>query len=213
MKKYLAVLCVLSIAFASCNSDAGKADKADNAAAQKMEEVIKEKENEAVDPAGKNVDTADYEAQSAQEIMDKEKEIQQEQNAIAQEVSQDTADYEAQSAPEVMAEEQAIAQEEDAIAEEESEYATFEKNMTELYKNEGITDIIVAPYAKGIDIIFHVDNKNMTKDTFTAIAKEVVKQLKDNFDYLDKDLPIGCSLEYQPDPNQDTQVLMTEDVK
>ena len=30
MKKYLAVLCVLSIAFASCNSDAGKADKADN---------------------------------------------------------------------------------------------------------------------------------------------------------------------------------------
>lgn len=180
MKKYLAVLCVLSIAFASCNSDAGKADKADNAAAQKMEEVIKEKENEAVDPAGKNVDTADYEAQSA---------------------------------PEVMAEEQAIAQEEDAIAEEESEYATFEKNMTELYKNEGITDVIVAPYAKGIDIIFHVDNKNMTKDTFTAIAKEVVKQLKDNFDYLDKDLPIGCSLEYQPDPNQDTQVLMTEDVK
>lgn len=206
MKKYLAVLCVLSIAFASCNSDAGKADKADNAAAQKMEEVIKEKENEAVDPAGKNVDTADYEAQSAQEIMDKEQQIEQEQNAIAQEVSQDTADYEAQSAPEVMAEEQAIAQ-------EESEYATFEKNMAELYKNEGITDVIVAPYAKGIDIIFHVDNKNMTKDTFTAIAKEVVKQLKDNFDYLDKDLPIGCSLEYQPDPNQDTQVLMTEDVK
>lgn len=206
MKKYLAVLCVLSIAFASCNSDAGKADKADNAAAQKMEEVIKEKENEAVDPAGKNVDTADYEAQSAQEIMDKEQQIEQEQNAIAQEVSQDTADYETQSAPEVMAEEQAIAQ-------EESEYATFEKNMAELYKNEGITDVIVAPYAKGIDIIFHVDNKNMTKDTFTAIAKEVVKQLKDNFDYLDKDLPIGCSLEYQPDPNQDTQVLMTEDVK
>ena len=211
MKKYLAVLCVLSIAFASCNSDSEKTNKADNATAQNMEEVITE--TEAVDPAGKNVDSADYEAQSAQEIMDKEEEIAQEQNAIAQEVSQDTADYEAQSAPELMAEEQVVQQEEDAIAEEENEYATFEKNMAELYKNEGITDIVVAPYAKGIDIIFHVDNKNMGKDTFAAISKEVVKQLKDNFDYLDKDLPVGCSLEYQPDPNQDTEVLITEDVK
>lgn len=174
MKKYLAILCILTIALTSCNSKE-TSDKHDSQAAQKVEQVVEEtKAEEAAETD--SVDKADAEAQDATE--------------------------------EMAAEEEA-----DMMAEEESEYATFEKDMAELYKGEGITDIMVLPYSKGIDITFHVDNKNMKKDEFTNIAKEVVKELKNNFDFIDKDLPIGCSLEYQPDPNENTEVLMEADIK
>ncbi|WP_410207445.1 DUF6981 domain-containing protein [Fusobacterium sp.] len=177
MKKYLAILCVLTLALTSCNTKE-TTDQADSQAAQKAEQVVEETKAEMAAETDA-LDKADAEAQDAIEQMNAE----------------------------------ADAAEAETIAEEESEYIAFEKNMTDLFKEKGITDIMVAPYSKGIDVIFHVDNKDMTKDQFVSIAKEVVTELKNNFDYIDKELPIGCSLEYQPDPNQDTEILITEDIK
>ena len=172
MKKYLAMLSILTLLLASCNNETKEAKN--EAAPQQVEQTA--------------------EAGASQ---NEKEEVEQTQEQVEEETGE-TAES---------------GENEDEAYVEESEYASFEKSMLDLYSGEGITNIMVAPYAKGVDIIFNVDNKNMTKEEFNNIAKEVVKELKNNFDYIDKDLKIGCSLEYQPDPNENAEVLMTADVK
>ncbi|MBR8700467.1 hypothetical protein IX317_001950 [Fusobacterium sp. DD29] len=172
MKKYLAILSVLTLLLASCNNE------------------TKEAKNEAAPQQVEQTTEAGASQNEKEEVEQTQEQVQEETGEVGE-----------------------TGENEDEAYVEESEYASFEKSMLDLYSGEGITNIMVAPYAKGVDIIFNVDNKNMTKEEFNNIAKEVVKELKNNFDYIDKDLKIGCSLEYQPDPNENAEVLMTADVK
>lgn len=175
MKKYLAILSVLTLLLASCNNE------------------TKEAKNEAAPQQVEQTTEAGASQNEKEEVEQTQEQVQEETGEVGE--TEETGENE------------------DEAYVEESEYASFEKSMLDLYSGEGITNIMVAPYAKGVDIIFNVDNKNMTKEEFNNIAKEVVKELKNNFDYIDKDLKIGCSLEYQPDPNENAEVLMTADVK
>lgn len=172
MKKYLAMLSILTLLLASCNNE------------------TKEAKNEAAPQQVEQTTEAGASQNEKEEVEQTQEQVQEETGEVGE-----------------------TGENEDEAYVEESEYASFEKSMLDLYSGEGITNIMVAPYAKGVDIIFNVDNKNMTKEEFNNIAKEVVKELKNNFDYIDKDLKIGCSLEYQPDPNENAEVLMTADVK
>ena len=172
MKKYLAILSVLTLLLASCNNE------------------TKEAKNEAAPQQVEQTTEAGASQNEKEEVEQTQEQVQEETGEVEE-----------------------TGENEDEAYVEESEYASFEKSMLDLYSGEGITNIMVAPYAKGVDIIFNVDNKNMTKEEFNNIAKEVVKELKNNFDYIDKDLKIGCRLEYQPDPNENAEVLMTADVK
>lgn len=172
MKKYLAILSVLTLLLASCNNE------------------TKEAKNEVAPQQVEQTTEAGASQNEKEEVEQTQEQVQEETGEVEE-----------------------TGENEDEAYVEESEYASFEKSMLDLYSGEGITNIMVAPYAKGVDIIFNVDNKNMTKEEFNNIAKEVVKELKNNFDYIDKDLKIGCSLEYQPDPNENAEVLMTADVK
>ena len=172
MKKYLAMLSILTLLLASCNNE------------------TKEAKNEAAPQQVEQTTEAGESQNEKEEVEQTQEQVQEETGEVGE-----------------------TGENEDEAYVEESEYASFEKSMLDLYSGEGITNIMVAPYAKGVDIIFNVDNKNMTKEEFNNIAKEVVKELKNNFDYIDKDLKIGCSLEYQPDPNENAEVLMTADVK
>lgn len=172
MKKYLAILSVLTLLLASCNNE------------------TKEAKNEAAPQQVEQTTEAGASQNEKEEVEQTQEQVQEETGEVGE-----------------------TGENEDEAYVEESENASFEKSMLDLYSGEGITNIMVAPYAKGVDIIFNVDNKNMTKEEFNNIAKEVVKELKNNFDYIDKDLKIGCSLEYQPDPNENAEVLMTADVK
>lgn len=172
MKKYLAILSVLTLLLASCNNE------------------TKEAKNEVAPQQVEQTTEAGASQNEKEEVEQTQEQVEEETGEVGE-----------------------TGENEDEAYVEESEYASFEKSMLDLYSGEGITNIMVAPYAKGVDIIFNVDNKNMTKEEFNNIAKEVVKELKNNFDYIDKDLKIGCSLEYQPDPNENAEVLMTADVK
>ena len=108
---------------------------------------------------------------------------------------------------------EAVEENVEEAVEVENQYAEFENAMMEKYKDQSITEIRVSPYSKGIDVIFNTLNKNMTKEEFDAITADVVKELKANFDFIPADAKIGCSLEYQPNPNENTEVLMTSDVQ
>lgn len=146
-----------------------------------------------------------------------------EQTAVAQETTQQAEQAEQPVAAVVETTEtpvenaqgqvEAVQETVEEAVEVENQYAEFQNAMVDKYKDKAITNITVSPYAKGIDIIFNTSNKNMTKDEFNGIASDVVKELKANFDFIPADSAIGCSLEYQPNPNENTDVLMTSDIK
>ncbi len=96
--------------------------------------------------------------------------------------------------------------------EEKSIYKEFEEENLIKYIGDGIIDIVVAPYSKGIDILFTTDTKDFSKEKFEGIAKEVVKNFKENFD-IDESLEIGVSLDYQPDPNENAENIFVDQIQ
>lgn len=96
--------------------------------------------------------------------------------------------------------------------EEKSIYKEFEEENLIKYIGDGIIDIVVAPYSKGIDILFTTDTKDFSKEKFEGIAKEVVKNFKENFD-IDENLEIGVSLDYQPDPNENAENIFVDQIQ
>lgn len=96
--------------------------------------------------------------------------------------------------------------------EEKSIYKEFEEENLIKYIGDGIIDIVVAPYSKGIDILFTTDTKDFSKEKFEGIAKEVVKNFKENFD-IDGSLEIGVSLDYQPDPNENAENIFVDQIQ
>lgn len=108
---------------------------------------------------------------------------------------------------------EAVEEKVEEVVEFENQYSNFQKEMVEKFKDKGITNLTVSAYAKGIDLIFNTENKKMTKEQFEAIATDVVKELKSNFDFIPADSKINCSLEYQPDPKENVEFLMSSDIK
>lgn len=96
--------------------------------------------------------------------------------------------------------------------EEKSIYKEFEEENLIKYIGDGIIDIVVAPYSKGIDILFTTDTKDFSKEKFEGIAKEVVKNFKENFD-IDENLEIGVSLDYQPDPSENAENIFVDQIQ
>jgi hypothetical protein len=96
--------------------------------------------------------------------------------------------------------------------EEKSIYKEFEEENLIKYIGDGIIDIVVAPYSKGIDILFTTDTKDFSKEKFEGIAKEVVKNFKENFD-IDESLEIGVSLDYQPDPSENAENIFVDQIQ
>lgn len=96
--------------------------------------------------------------------------------------------------------------------EEKSIYKEFEEENLIKYIGDGIIDIVVAPYSKGIDILFTTDTKDFSKEKFEGIAKEVVKNFKENFD-IDESLEIGVSLDYQPDSSENAENIFVDQIQ
>ena len=96
--------------------------------------------------------------------------------------------------------------------EEKSIYKEFEEENLIKYIGDGIIDIVVAPYSKGIDILFTTDTKDFSKEKFEGIAKEVVKNFKENFD-IDESLEVGVSLDYQPDPSENAENIFVDQIQ
>lgn len=96
--------------------------------------------------------------------------------------------------------------------EEKSIYKEFEEENLIKYIGDGIIDIVVAPYSKGIDILFTTDTKDFSKEKFKIIAKEVVKNFKENYD-IDDSLEIGVSLDYQPDPSENAENIFVDQIQ
>lgn len=96
--------------------------------------------------------------------------------------------------------------------EEKSIYKEFEEENLIKYIGDGIIDIVVAPYSKGIDILFTTDTKDFSKEKFEGIAKEVVKNFKENFD-IDENLEIGVSLDYQLDPSENAENIFVDQIQ
>lgn len=95
--------------------------------------------------------------------------------------------------------------------EELGEYAGFIKEAKEYLKPYSITDVFVAPYSKGIDIILTTDKKDLKKDKFMEIAKNLVSKFKKETGL--NNAKMGVALEYQPDPKENAEQLYGVDVK
>lgn len=80
----------------------------------------------------------------------------------------------------------------------------FEEELLARYVDKGIRSVDVAAYAKGIDIVFVVADRKMTRAEFSAIASRSVRELKERFGF-DKDVPIGAVLDYKKDAATDTR--------
>lgn len=96
--------------------------------------------------------------------------------------------------------------------EENSIYKEFEEEHLIKYIGDGIINIVVAPYSKGIDILFTTDTKDFSKERFIDISKEVVKNFKKNYD-IDDSLEIGVSLDYQPDPSENAENIFVDQIQ
>lgn len=98
------------------------------------------------------------------------------------------------------------------VEESLSEYSSFEKESLNKYSAIGITDVEVAPYSKGIDILFTTDRKEFSKEEFENMSKERVAQFKQQYK-LSQDMKIGVSLDYRKTPQEDVVSLFTADLK
>lgn len=82
----------------------------------------------------------------------------------------------------------------------ESQYIDFEVETLEKYIDSGITEINVAPFSKGIDILLTTSKKDFSQEDFNEISKILVETFKENYG-IDKELEIGVSLDYRENPN------------
>lgn len=87
----------------------------------------------------------------------------------------------------------------------ENYYSDFENEIKTKYPS--FTNFSVAPYAKGIDLIFVTDNDKFSKEEFETAAKEAVASLKSKFSEISKDSEIKVLLDYQKDANENAQTL------
>lgn len=94
----------------------------------------------------------------------------------------------------------------------ENKYTTFEKENLEKYGDLGVTGVEVAPYSKGIDILFTTNQKDFTKENFDKIAEECVKRFKESYGF-GEEMEIGVSLDYQPTPEENVISLFNTKLK
>ena len=92
---------------------------------------------------------------------------------------------------------------------EESNYTIFEMEILEKYRDFGITDVKIAPYSKGIDIIFTTDKKDFLKEDFDKLSQESVNSFKEGYGVEEK---VGVSLDYQPTPDVDAISLFNNSI-
>lgn len=105
--------------------------------------------------------------------------------------------------------------EKDYVAEEstlESKYVTFEKESLEKYIELGVTKVEVAPYSKGIDILFTTNQKDFTKENFDKMAEESVKKFKESYGF-GQNIEIGVFLDFHPTPEEDAISLFNAKLK
>ncbi len=98
------------------------------------------------------------------------------------------------------------------IENSENPYAPFEKEILKLYSKENITDIMVSPYSKGIEISLVTNSSNFSSEKFNKLANEIVKNFKNRYNFED-DLMIDVSLNYQPNPTENMETLFNRKVK
>lgn len=92
----------------------------------------------------------------------------------------------------------------EVFVDDSDRFTAFEEELLARYADKGIRSVDVAAYAKGIDIVFVVADRKMTRAEFSAIASRSIRELKERFGF-DKDVPIGAVLDYKKDAATDTR--------
>lgn len=131
----------------------------------------------------------------------KENTMNEDKNNVKQEIVQE------EITPEVQQKEAAIEEIDPNVVEmKEGEYSAFETEYTNKYSEEKITDVRVAPYSKGIDILMITDDENFSQENFYKIAEDIVQNFKNKFGFSDES-EISVSLDFQPTPLDDAKNL------
>lgn len=96
----------------------------------------------------------------------------------------------------------------------QTEFCEFNMSVEEVLKDKGITSVEVGAFAKGVEVIFTTDTKDITEESFMEMVKTADKMFREqNTDRFEKGVKVNYALYYQPSKDVNAETLYTTSVE